>query len=68
MSDVFWGIIMMAIGLFFVICGWTESQFSIYRMFVAKAKILWGEKAHRFLLVSGILIMIVGSVMALGLF
>ena len=68
MNDVLWGIIMIAIGLFFVICGWTESQFSIYRLFVAKAKILWGEKAHQFLLVSGILILFAGSVMALGLF
>ena len=68
MSDAVWGIIMMAIGFFFAICGWKESQFSIYRLFVARSKILWGDKAHRFLLVSGIFIIFVGGVLALGLF
>ena len=68
MSQIVWGITMMTVGLFFFICAWRESQFPIYRLFVGKAKLLWGDNAHKFLQVSGAIIIIVGGAMVLGLF
>ena len=67
MSSIIWGIIMSAIGLFFTISGWKESQFPIYRLLVARSEILWGDNTHRFYQIVGIIIIIVGILMVLGL-
>lgn len=34
---------MIAIGIFMLICGITKSDFIIYRILVARSKILWGK-------------------------
>jgi len=65
MGNVFWGILMMVIGLLFSIAGWTESQFPLYRLFVARSRILWGDNVHRFYQVVGIIIITVGALVAL---
>lgn len=64
MSSVFWGILMIAIGLFLAICGWTESQFPLYRLLVFRSKMLWGDNVHRFHQVAGILIVVAGTLVA----
>ncbi len=58
--------IMILIGLFFSICGTKKSDFIIYRLFIAKSKILWGENVHKFYQVIGGFIIIYGIVFALG--
>ena len=45
---ILWGCLIAAVGLFMVICGSTKSEFVIYRLMVARFKILWGEKVRRF--------------------
>jgi len=44
-----------------------KSKFIIYKLLVARSKILWGKNAHNFLMVSGILIIIVGILMTMGI-
>ncbi|KAB3529893.1 hypothetical protein F8154_14380 [Alkaliphilus pronyensis] len=52
-----WGSLMLLIGLFLFVSAIRKSEFIIYKLLVARSKILWGEKVHTFLLVVGIVIM-----------
>lgn len=56
-----WGTLMLLIGLFIFISSLSKSNFIIYKLLVAKSKILWGENVHTFLLIIGIIIMILSS-------
>jgi hypothetical protein len=64
--NVVWGVLMAAIGLFMFVCATLRSEFIIYRLMVYRAKILWGENAHRFLQVVGAIIIVVGVLWAAG--
>ena len=57
---------MMAAGLFMLICGSLKSKFIIYRLFVARSKILWSENVHRFHQIAGTIVIIFGALVALG--
>ena len=65
---VLWGVLMAAVGLFMVICGTLKSEFIVYRLMVYRSRILWGEgdAVHRFYQVSGLIIVILGVLYALG--
>ena len=65
---VLWGILMAAVGLFMLVCGTLKSEFIIYRLMVYRSRILWGEgdAVHRFYQVSGLIIVILGVLWALG--
>ena len=63
-----WGILTIAIGLFMVISSITKSEFIIYKLLVARAKILWGKHVHNFLIVSGILVIAMGVLITIGFF
>lgn len=58
-----WGAIVAAIGVVFVVWGSTKSMFVIYRLLVARSRILWGGggRVHRFYQVAGMLMIIVGA-------
>ena len=64
---ILWGSLMIAAGLFMVVCASLKSPFVIYRMMVARSKILWGEKVHRFHQITGALVIVFGVLMALGI-
>lgn len=61
-----WGIITSIVGFFLLIGGLTKSNFFIYRLFVARSKILWKseEKVLKFYQVVGVLIIIFGILVA----
>jgi len=63
---ILWGCLIAAVGLFMVICGSTKSEFVIYRLMVARSRILWGEKVHRFYQIVGTMVIIFGALVALG--
>lgn len=63
MLNIFWGILMIAIGLFMVICGYRKSDFLLYRILVARSEKLWGRHVHTFYLIAGVLVCIAGVVM-----
>jgi len=58
---------MMAVGLFMLVCASLKSEFIIYRLLVARSKILWGEKVHRFLQVAGAMVVVFGALVAFGI-
>ena len=64
--NVLWGCVAAAIGLIMFIWGLRKSEFIIYRILVARSKILWGENVHTFYQVVGIMIIIFGILLVLG--
>ena len=61
-----WGILIVVAGLFLLICGSLKSEFFIYRLMVARSKILWGENTHRFHQIAGAIVIVVGVLVSLG--
>ena len=61
-----WGTLVILAGLFLLVCGSLKSEFFIYRLLVARSKILWGEKTYRFHQVVGIIVIVFGVFIALG--
>jgi len=61
-----WGILIVVAGLFLLVCGTLKSQFLVYRLIVARSKILWGENTHRFHQIVGAIVIVVGVLVALG--
>ena len=64
-----WGTLMAVVGLFMLACGTVKSEFIIYRLLVARSRLLWGEgnAVHRFYQVSGLIIMVLGVLWAVGI-
>jgi len=64
---ILWGSLMIAAGLWMLVCASLKSQFVIYRLIVARSKILWGDNVHRFHQISGALVVVFGILVALGI-
>jgi hypothetical protein len=64
--NVLWGCVTATIGLIMFIWGIRKSEFIIYRILVARSKILWGENVHKFYQVVGIMIIVFGILLVLG--
>jgi hypothetical protein len=63
---VLWGMSIVAAGLFLLVCGRLKSEFFIYRLIVARSKILWGENVHRFHQIAGGIVIVFGVLLAIG--
>jgi len=63
---IIWGSMIMAAGLFMLVCGSLKSKFIIYRLMVARSKILWGENVHRFYQITGAIVIVFGTLVAIG--
>ena len=66
MMHIIWGSMIMAAGLFMLVCGSLKSKFIIYRLMVARSKILWGENVHRFYQITGAIVIVFGTLVAIG--
>ncbi|MBC8350458.1 MAG: hypothetical protein H8E66_00630 [Planctomycetes bacterium] len=62
----FWGTLMAIIGLFMLVCGTVKSDYVVYRLLVARSRILWGDAVHRFFQVSGVIVAVLGILWASG--
>lgn len=40
---LFWGILMAVAGLLMLACGTMKSEFILYRLMVARSRVLWGR-------------------------
>ena len=63
---VLWGALLIVAGLFLLVCGRLKSEFIVYRLFVARSKILWGENVYLFHQFSGAAVIVFGVLVALG--
>jgi hypothetical protein len=62
--SVVWGVLMGVIGILFVMWGRARSDFVIYRLFVERSRILWGDRVHGFYQVVGVVLVVVGLLVA----
>lgn len=51
-----WGSLMVVIGFFIFVSALTKSDFIIYRLIHARSRVLWGDHAHTFLMVVGVIL------------
>lgn len=65
---ILWGILIVLAGLFLLVCGSLRSGFIIYRLLVARSRILWGEHIHLFHQIVGVIVIVFGVLVALGTF
>jgi hypothetical protein len=63
---VLWGILVVVAGLFLLICGSIKSEFYFYRLVAARSRMLWGEHVHHFHQTVGVIVIIVGVLVAIG--
>lgn len=61
-----WGGLIVLAGLLLTMGGTLKSDFIIYRLLVARSKILWGDKVYVFHQISGVIMMVFGILVALG--
>ena len=62
-----WGSITLIIGLFFLIGAIKKSKFILYKLFVARAKLLWGDNVHVFFVVVGVILIGLSSLFFFGI-
>jgi len=62
-----WGLIIAAVGLFMLVSGLTKSDFIVYRLMIARSKMLWGENVHQFYQVVGAILIVLGVLATLGI-
>ena len=58
---IVWGLIIEGVGVLFVVWGRTKSNFGIYRLLVARSRLLWGDRVHGFYQVAGALMIVAGA-------
>jgi hypothetical protein len=63
-----WGALILLFGLFIFISALKKSEFVIYRLLVARSKMLWGENVHSFYVVVGVILMGVSALFFLNVF
>lgn len=64
--NIVWGILMALIGLFLFISALKRSEFIVYRLLHARSRLLWGEHAHTFLQVVGLVLIGLSSLFFFG--
>ena len=64
--NILWGCLIAVVGVFLFVSGTTKSEFVVYRLLVARSRILWGERVHGFYQVAGILVDVFGCLFAVG--
>jgi len=64
---LFWGALMVVIGLFLFICASLKSEIYIYQLLVARSRMMWKDNVYLSHKVAGILIITMGLLMALKL-
>jgi hypothetical protein len=64
--NVVWGVLMLVIGLFMFLSAYKQSNNLVYRLMHARAKLLWKENAHIFLMISGLIISALSLLFFLG--
>ncbi|KAB3527445.1 hypothetical protein [Alkaliphilus serpentinus] len=65
--NILWGSLMLLIGLFLFVSSIRKSDFIIYKLLVARSKILWGENVHTFFIMVSIVIMGLSSLFFLNI-
>lgn len=63
-----WGALTLVFGLFFSICAFKKSEFIVYRVLIARSKMMWGDNVHNFYKVVGAVLIVVAALFFAGVF
>ncbi len=63
--NIIWGLIISMVGALFITWGRTKSDFGLYRLLVARSRILWGDRVHSFYQIVGAVMFIAGAAIAM---
>ena len=58
---ILWGCLTAVIGLALFVGGYLKTEFILYRLLVARSKLLWGENVHKFHQVAGLMVTVFGN-------
>ena len=58
---IVWGLIIADLGALFIVWGRTKSNFGLYRLLVARSRVLWGDRVHGFYQVAGALMIVTSA-------
>ena len=62
-----WGILIIVAGVLLFLGGRFKSEFIIYRLLVARSRILWGDNVHKFYQISGAMVVVFGILVLAGI-
>jgi drug/metabolite transporter (DMT)-like permease len=62
--NIIGGLIIAMVGALFITWGRTESDFGLYRLLVARSRVLWGDRVHGFYQIAGAVMIIAGAAIA----
>ena len=65
--DILWSMLIIIAGVLLLIGGTLKSDFIIYRLLVARSKLLWGKNVHRFYQFVGVIVIIFGILLIIGI-
>ncbi len=63
-----YGAIFIFIGLYFTISAFMKSEFIVYRILIARSKLLWKDNVHHFYKVVGMILVVVGFLFIFDVF
>ena len=58
------GVLIAVIGVLFAVWGRKQSKFVVYRVRTERSRILWGDRVHGFYQVVGVILVVVGLLVA----
>ena len=63
-----WGLLIAMVGVLFVWWGRSKSEFVVYRLLVARSRVLWGsgDRVHGFYQCAGAALVVFGAVPAIA--
>ncbi|MGA0803457.1 MAG: hypothetical protein ACO3QU_01065 [Ilumatobacteraceae bacterium] len=63
-----WGLLIAMVGVLFVWWGRSKSEFVVYRLLVARSRVLWGsgDRVHGFYQCAGAALVVFGAVLAIA--
>lgn len=64
---ILYGTFMALIGIFMLVSASLRSNFVVYRLLVARSRLLWRDQVHRFHQVAGAILVVLGILWACGM-
>jgi hypothetical protein len=64
--EILWGALMALIGVFLLVSATRRTDFVVYQLFVARSRILWGDRVYVFHQIVGVILVVLGLLWASG--
>ena len=64
--ELLWGILMALVGSFLLVSATLRNDFVVYRLLVARSRLLWRDRVHLFHQVVGAILVVLGLLWASG--